>query len=329
MALNTFNTVYQLLADKDAGRLSNAVRFFMLPEYLSYKLTGSLQEKQYTEYTDASTTGLLDANTRQWAFDIINKLGLPKKLFTPVKEPPYVIGGLSQDLQKELGFDADIMMIASHDTASAVSTIAESDADTLYISSGTWSLLGIICEPILTDSAREANYTNEGAHNGKIRFLKNIMGLWMIQSLKRELCETQKTEITYAELETLARKTGSKLQADGINYFIDVNLQQFTSPPSMIKAIQDECKRMNNCVPQSAGELAYCIYTSLAKCYDIAIRDLEEITNKKYDTITIIGGGNKDSYLNELTEKFTGKKVIKGLTEATAAGNLLLQLKGR
>jgi rhamnulokinase len=333
VAFNPYNTIYQLLADKTNGRLTNAANFFMLPEYFSHKLAGSLKTKPYAEYTEASTTGLLDAKTRQWDFSIINKLGLPKSLFSPVKQAPYCIGVLSPELQKDFGFDSvlksDIMMIASHDTASAVSVISE-DEGALFISSGTWSLLGIISDAVLTDAAREANYTNEGAHNGKIRFLKNIMGLWMIQCLRRELNDAQvdgKKEITFADLEALAREEQTKKNNATEDCLIDVNSKEFISPPSMISAIQQECKRAHKNVPQTSGELAYCVYTSLANSYAIAINDLEKITNKTYSAITIIGGGSKDSYLNELTQRVTGKKVVKGLTEATAAGNLLLQLR--
>ncbi|GHT80589.1 carbohydrate kinase [Spirochaetia bacterium] len=328
IAFNTFNTMYQLLADKHAGRLETAETFFLLPEYFSYRLTGNLQHKQWTEYTEASTTGLLDAKTKDWAYGIIEKLGLPKKIFAPVKTPPYSIGTLSPELQKDFGFDSapDIIMIASHDTASAVSTIGDdANSDTLYISSGTWSLLGIVSDAVLTDEAREANYTNEGAHNGKIRFLKNIMGLWMIQNVRRELSDAAQKNITFAELETLAREYAANI--GNTNYYIDVNGQEFISPPSMIHAIQDECNRKNQGIPATPAEIVHCVYTSLAQSYDSAIKDLEAITKKTYSTITIIGGGNKDTYLNELTERYTGKKVVKGLTEATAAGNLSLQLR--
>jgi rhamnulokinase len=269
----------------------------------------------------ASTTGLLDARKRAWPVAIFESLGIPARLFKPVKEPPYDIGGLSADVQKEAGFDARVVMVASHDTASAVATV---ESGALYISSGTWSLLGVTGDPILSDEARLAGYTNEGAHNGKIRFLKNIMGLWIIQSVRHELNDTY----SFAELETMARETAKTAPLDrGRDWTVDVNLPQFFAPASMIEAIKAEYKRTGQKVPETPGELAYCVYTSLAKCYKTAIDDLEKITGRTYPAISIIGGGSKDGYLNALTAEYTGKPVFAGPTEATAIGNILLQMK--
>jgi rhamnulokinase len=289
----------------------------MLPEYFSQRLAGDLTGKKYNEYTQASTTGLLDAKKKTWAEGIFNGLGLPLRLFKPIKEPPYDIGGLSKVIQDEAGFDARVVMVASHDTASAVATVS---ADTLYISSGTWSLLGVTGVPVLSDAARLAGYTNEGTHSGKIRFLKNIMGLWIIQSVRHELGD----KYSFAELEAMARETEKTAKPD---WAVDVNLPQFLAPPSMIDALKAEYQRTGQKVPETPGELAYCIYTSLAKCYKVAIEDLEHVTGKKYPSISIIGGGSKDGYLNALTAEYTGKPVYAGPTEATAIGNILLQMK--
>lgn len=317
IAMQPFNTIYQILADKAAGRLDRAEFMFQLPEYFSARLAGSLNSKEYNEYTMASTTGLLDAKNKTWPEEIFDKLGLPPRLFKPVREPPYEIGELCGGIQKTVGFNTRVVMIASHDTASAV---AVTSADTLYISSGTWSLLGVVTDAILTKEASAAGYTNEGAWNGKIRFLKNIMGLWVIQSVRHELND----RYSFAELETMARETGVNAEKD---WTIDVNLPGFFNPKSMITEIREEYKRAGKKVPETPGELAFCVYTSLAKCYKTAIADLEKITGRQYPSISIIGGGSKDGYLNALTAEYTGKTVYSGPVEATATGNILLQMK--
>ena len=317
IASQPFNTVYQLMADKAVGRLDKAEFMFQLPEYFSARLTGNMTSKEHNEYTMASTTGLLDAKNKVWSKEVFDKLGLPIKLFKPVKEPPYDIGELSQDIQSKVGFNSRVVMIASHDTASAVSV---TDKDALYISSGTWSLLGVSGEPVLTKEAMEAGYTNEGASNGRIRFLKNIMGLWVLQSVKREL----EDKYSFAELEDAARETEKNADKD---WTVDLNLPRFFSPSSMIAEIKDEYRLTGQKIPETPGELAFCVYSSLAQCYKKAISDLEKITGKTYPSISIIGGGSKDNYLNSLASSYTGKPVYAGPSEATSTGNLLLQLK--
>jgi rhamnulokinase len=259
----------------------------------------------------------MDAGKKTWSEEIFKRFDLPLRLFKPVREPPYDAGELNGELKNEAGFSARVVMIASHDTASAVATVAE---DALYISSGTWSLLGVYGEPILSPAAMNAGYTNEGAHNGRIRFLKNIMGLWVIQQVRHEL----EDRYSFAELESMARETARTAEE---GWQIDVNANEFFNPPSMIEAVKGEYRRRGLKVPQSPGELAYCVYTSLAKCYKEAIADLEKITGRCYPSISIIGGGSKDGYLNALTAEYTGKTVYAGPSEATAAGNILLQMK--
>jgi rhamnulokinase len=315
-ALQPFNTLYQLLADKAAGRLDEAAALFFLPEYFSYRLTGDLGEKKNSEYTAASTSGLMDAKKRSWAFPIIERLSLPPALFAPPREPPYLAGPLEKRLAEEAGCDAEVLMVASHDTASAVSVTGE---DELYISSGTWSLLGIQSSPILTEAARNAGYTNEGALNGRIRFLKNIMGLWMLQQIRHELDDAY----SFAELESMAREAEGKNA--GVRP-IDINLPRFLSPPSMINEIKD-AYRGGPWAPEDPGELAYCVYLGLVSSYKKAVDDLENITGKKYPVISIIGGGSKDSYLNSLTARYTGREIHAGPSEATAIGNILLQMQ--
>ncbi|MDR0399617.1 MAG: hypothetical protein LBH51_01565 [Treponema sp.] len=313
-ARQPYNTMYQLLADKAAGRLEDARALFFLPEYFSYRLAGELGGKRQSEYTLASTSGLVDAAGREWALPIIERLGLPAALFDPIREPPYPVG--SPDKGLGTGCGAEILMVASHDTASAVSVTG---AEELYISSGTWSLLGIQSSPILTEAARLAGYTNEGALEGRVRFLKSIMGLWILQGVRRELGEG----CSFGDLERLAR------EAEGSNGgmpAIDVNLPCFLSPPSMIEAVREAYRELG-WKPESGGELAYGVYRSLAEGYKRAVEDLEAITEKTYQGITIIGGGSRDGYLNELSGRYTGKEIKRGPAEATAAGNILLQMK--
>jgi rhamnulokinase len=317
IAPQPFNTIYQIMADREAGRFDRAEYMLQLPEYFSALLAGNLCGKEYNEYTMASSTGLMDAGKKAWSEEIFTRFDLPLRLFKPVKEPPYDAGELHGALKQEAGFGARVVMIASHDTASAVATVA---GDALYISSGTWSLLGVYGEPILSPAALRAGYTNEGAHNGRIRFLKNIMGLWVIQQVRHELGD----RYNFAELESMARETARTAEE---GWQVDVNAGEFFNPPSMIEAVQGEYRRRGLKVPQSPGELAYCVYTSLAKCYKDAIADLETLTGRSYPSISIIGGGSKDGYLNALTAEYTGKTVYAGPSEATAVGNILLQMK--
>jgi rhamnulokinase len=237
----SFNTIYQILADKAALRLEKAEYMLQLPEYFSQMLEGNLTGKQYNEYTMASTTALLDAKKKVWAEEIFNQLGIPIKLMKSVREPPYDIGCLSGELQDQIGMNAKVVMVASHDTASAVATVKK---DSLYISSGTWSLLGVSGDPILSDEAREAGYTNEGAHNGRIRFLKNIMGLWVIQSVRHELKDAH----SFAELENMAREAEKTAPVD---WTIDLNLPQLLAPENRISEIKNECRRLGKKVPES------------------------------------------------------------------------------
>ena len=317
IAFQPFNTIYQVLADKAAGRLDKAGYMLQLPEYFSHRITGNLKNKEYNEYTMASTTGLVDASKKVWAEEIFEKLGIPLRLFKPLREPPYDIGCLSTDFQKKAGLNTRIQMIASHDTASAVTTAQEGS---LYISSGTWSLLGTVGDPVLSEAARTAGYTNEGAHNGRIRFLKNIIGLWVIQSVRRDLNDAY----DFDELEALAREAEKTAPPE---WTIDLNLPRFFAPDNMIREIKDEYRKLGKKIPETPGELAFAVYASLANCYKTAILDLEKITGKKYPSISIFGGGSKNSYLNSLTAQYTGKPVYSGPAEATAAGNILVQMQ--
>ncbi len=302
-----FNTIYQLYADKLSGKIDSAESMLMLPDHLNFLLTGVKKQ----EYTNATSTGLVNAETHTWDKEIIEKLGFNRKLFGELSQPGTVVGEFKEEIVEELGYNATVILPATHDTASAV--LADSiDEESPYISSGTWSLLGIEQKSAHTDdNSRKANYSNEGSINYNFRYQKNIMGLWLIQSVKKELGNLS--------FETLANMARAKENC-GI---IDVNDNRFLAPKSMIDEINKALgKRLN-----SAGVMRV-IYDSLALSYADAIKELERNTGKKYKTLNIIGGGSKDTFLNELTAKATGKKVITGPTEATAIGNLIMQMIG-
>ncbi len=308
-----FNTIYQMFWDNGRGRLEQASDFLMLPEYLGFFLTGVKAH----EYTNCSTTGLVKAESKEWDKELLEKLNLPLKFFA--KQPvtaPVKLGELKTEIAKKVGFNCDIILPATHDTGSAVASLRETKAENaIYISSGTWSLMGVeLTKPLTSEKALAANFSNEGGI-GTIRFLKNIMGLWLVQCLKKELND----DYTFAELAEMASKENA------FDYKLDVNDEKYMAPESMIDVIKNECKEKGYPVPETPGELAHAIYISLAHCYDEAAKELERITGEHYDNICIIGGGSNNTYLNKLTQDVTGKKVVLGSPEATALGNILLQ----
>lgn len=300
-----FNTIYQLYADKKNGRLQNAKYFLMMPEYLSFKLTGVCK----SEYTNATTTGLVNAKDKVWDSDIISVLGLPSELFGTLNTPSSLVGDLSTNIQKAVGFNSTVLFAPSHDTASAVCACPMADND-LYISSGTWSLIGTeITEPILSDNARQLNFTNEGGIDYRFRFLKNYMGMWLFQNIRRNLNKS----MTYDEMMELAKKCGE------YKYF-DVNDSTLVAPKNMIDAIG---KLIGS---DDLGLILNSAYHSLAKSYSKAVTEIEVVTGKRFNAIHIVGGGCQDKYLNALTRDYTGKSVTAGPIEATATGNIVSQI---
>ncbi len=310
-----YNTIFQLMAVKEQtpALLDKAETFLMLPCYFNFLLSGV----KMNEYTLASTTGLLNAQTKTWDTEIIQKLGLPEKLFDTLYLPKTKVGSFSPEMVKELGFECDIILPGTHDTASAVLSVPMENSEGVYISSGTWSLMGVeSMTPICTKESSDEGLSNEGGIDYHYRYLKNIMGLWIIQSVKRELND----QYSFNDLENLARAASS------FTSMIDVNDMRFLAPKSMIEAIKSYCAETGQAVPETVGEIIQCAYTSLADCYDISIKSIEKIQGKTYDCIRIVGGGCQDGYLNELTAKATGKTVYAGPIEATALGNILAQL---
>lgn len=304
-----FNTIYQLYCDKKSGKLDKAETFLMTPDYLHYMLTGVRKN----EYTNASTTGLLNAAARDWDMDIIGELGLKKELFRELSMPGTVVGDLKEELVKEVGFNTKICLPATHDTASAVMAVPSAGMP-LYISSGTWSLMGIETQDENTsEAARSAGFTNEGGYGRSVRFLKNIMGLWMIQCIKKEYND----KYSFADFVTEAEK------ATDFNSVVEVNDLSFFAPDNMTEAVKAYCVKTGQQPPRTVGELAKCVYVSLAESYRKTTEEIEAITGKTFDAINIVGGGCQNEYLNKLTAVYTGKKVIAGPVEATATGNIL------
>lgn len=309
-----YNTIYQLMAVKKnhPEQLYRAESMLMTPDYYQFLLTGVKKQ----EYTIATTSQLINVHTRDWDFELIDRLGLPKKLFGRLQPPGSFVGKLKPEIREYIGFDCQVAAPASHDTASAVAAVPSTGKDNLYISSGTWSLMGIESDtPNCTDESRIAGFTNEGGYNDRYRFLKNIMGLWMIQSVRKEIG----AGMSYDEI----CKSASK---EKIASIVDCNDSRFLSPDSMVDAVRNYCRSTGQQVPQSLSELAAVIYNSLAQCYAETLEKIEQITGKHYDCIHIIGGGSNAVYLNELTARYTGRKVQAGPSEATAIGNLICQM---
>ena len=311
-----YNTIYQLMAVKTQNpeHMENAAAMLMIPDYLHYKLSG----KKVQEYSEATTSQLVNPNTKDWDYELIDMLGFNKEIFQKIYMPGTDIGGLTEEVKELVGYDCRVVLPPTHDTASAVMAVPTNEEDTCYISSGTWSLMGVErddadCSP----KSKEANFTNEGGYGGKITYLANIMGLWMIQSVRNQLAP----EMSYGELCDLASR-------ETIETVVDCQDASFLSPDDMVEAVKDYCRKSGQEVPETLPALASVIYNSLAKCYAEKLQEIEKITGKKYDRINVIGGGSNAVYLNELTAKYTGVAVHAGPGEATAIGNILTQMLG-
>jgi rhamnulokinase len=310
-----FNSIYQLYAIKEEHPeyLAKARTYLMTPEYFNFLLTGIKK----SEYTIATTSQLVHAETKDWDYELLERLGYPRDIFMPIRMPGAMVGTLRAELVKEIGYDLKVMLVGSHDTASAVISVPAQGEDVLYISSGTWSLMGIERNsPDLSATSQAHNFTNEGGYDHRFRYLKNIMGLWMIQSVRHELQD----QYSFAELCLMAEENRQ------FESRIDVNHTSFLSPNHMIGAINDYLKATGQRLPESIGQLAACIYQSLAECYAETVRELENIVGKKYSELHIVGGGSNAEYLNRLTAMKTRKTVYAGPAEATAIGNIAVQM---
>jgi len=309
-----FNSIYQLMAikAKKPELMEKAETMLMIPDYLNFLLTG----KKVQEYTNATTTQLVNPETRDWDMERIEKLGFKTTIFLPITKPGSPVGKLSEAIREQVGFDCMVVLPATHDTGSAVVAVPSNEDNVLYISSGTWSLMGTeLKDANCGMSAKAKNFTNEGGYNDTYRFLKNIMGLWMIQSVKSEIGEG----LSFGEI----CETASKCD---ITSLVDANDDRFLAPANMTEEVQKACEESGQQVPKGIAEVAAVIYNSLAKCYADTLEELETETGNTYRTIHVVGGGANADYLNKLTAKYTGRKVLAGPTEATAIGNLAVQM---
>lgn len=313
-----FNTVFQLMAVKKAHPeyLEQARTFLMLPDYFHFLLTG---EKR-SEYTNATSTQLVNAETKDWDDEVISRLGYPREMFLPLSQPGTQVGVFTKEIEKEVGFSCQVVLPATHDTASAVMAVPCQEDNCLYISSGTWSLMGTENKKaICTEESRQKNFTNEGGYDFRYRYLKNIMGLWMIQSVRHE----EKDQYSFAQLCEMAD------ECSDFPSRVFVNAQEFLAPESMTEAVRQYCEKSGQRVSETTGELAAVIYQSLAKCYGETVQEIEQLTGEHYDTIHIVGGGANADYLNRLTASQSGRQVLAGPSEATAIGNLMAQMIGK
>ncbi len=315
-----FNTIFQFCADKKMRSeiYEKADKFLMMPDLFNYFLTG----KMFNEYTNASTGQLLDAKKRFWDMDLIKKLGLRTDLFCDMIQPGTIVGDLIDEVVKETGLDGvKVIAVGSHDTASAVAGTPFEEENAAFLSCGTWSLLGMeIDEPVLTEESYEFNYTNEGGVEGKIRLLKNINGLWIMQNLRRNWCEFE-AEVSFPDIIKASR------EAKRQDFMIDPNDQRFTAPYNMMKEVIAYCEEHGQGTPEGIGEIAMAIYNGLAHEYKTTVANLEVITGKAIPCINMVGGGIQDQLLCELTANATGKKVVAGPIEGSVLGNVIMQLK--
>lgn len=304
-----FNTVYQLYEDMRRGRLEIATDFLMIPEYLNYMLTGV----KLHEYTNATTTGLVNTKTGEYDTEIIERLGFSRELFGKLYQPGTSVGMLKPEIAKLVGGQIEVVLCASHDTASAVEGIPMTE-NSPYISSGTWSLLGLkVPKAITDDNSRKANYSNEGGV-GYTRYQKNIMGMWVVNRLRDELCPDK----PFSQIVEEARQST-------FNDYVDVNDNAFLAPQSMKKAFDADLKD-EILKPQTESDYFRCAFISLAISYMNALEELRKNSGKDFDTLYIVGGGAKNSLLNELTEQVCKIKVKALPIEATSIGNLKIQI---
>ena len=309
-----FNTIYQLMAlkVKKPEHLAQARTMLMMPDYFHYLLSGVA----VTEYTNATTGQLVSPETKQWDMELIEMLGYPKQIFQKIVTPGTVLGDLTPELQKELGFNCKVVAPATHDTGSAVMAVPASSDNALYISSGTWSLMGTeLMEANCSPESKANNLANEGGYDYRFRYLKNIMGLWMIQSVRKEIA----ADMSFGEI------CGQAAECS-IPSIVDCNDNRFLAPANMTREVQEACRESGQPVPEGVAETASVIYNSLARCYAETIDQIREITGQKYDCIHIVGGGSNADYLNKLTAEATGLTVYAGPGEATAIGNLAAQM---
>ena len=314
-----FNTIFQLLSLKENRPyiLEEADKLLFMPDLLSYMLSGV----KSTEYSIATTSQMVDLKTRNWSDKILDTFGIKKDLLTDIVPTGAVIGQLSDDICEELGVPkADVISVASHDTQSAITAAPCEYEDFAFISCGTWSLFGTeVKEPIINDASKKLNVTNEGGYDYTIAFLKNICGLWLIQESRRQWIREGK-EYSYAELEKMA------LECEPFKCFIDPDAPEFAPMGNIPERVRKYCEKTGQYVPQTVGEIMRCIYESLALKYRLTFDGIKDCTEKEYDRIHVMGGGTKDKLLLQMTAQSCNVNVYGGPIEATALGNIAVQL---
>lgn len=314
-----FNTIFQLayLQQNEPEKLAQADKLLLMPDLFAYFLTGVMR----AEYSEVSTTQCLDPKTGDWAFDLLERLEIPRRLFPPIVDAGDTYGLLSDEICEELGAPkVPVIAVATHDTGSAVVAVPSTEKDFIFISCGTWSLFGTeLAAPVINETTLKFNLTNEGGFGRTTRFLKNIMGLWLIQESRRQWIR-EGENVTFAQLEQEA------LACAPFRCFIDPDDDSFVLPGNLPKRVQEFCRRTGQYVPQSRGEIMRCIYESLAMKYRYTFRAIREVTGLEYSTIHMIGGGTKDRLLCQMAADACAVRVIAGPIEATAAGNVAVQL---
>lgn len=309
-----FNTVYQLMAlkEKKPEELQRADKMLMIPDYFNFLLTG----KAAAEYTNATTTQLVNPETKDWDMELIDRLGYPAGIFQKIRMPGTELGRLKEEIAEEIGYSCKVVLPATHDTGSAVMAVPAEGDDVLYISSGTWSLMGTeLLEADCSEESRRHNLTNEGGYDYRFRYLKNIMGLWMIQSVKKEIGQG----LSFGDICEMASKCE-------ITSLVNCNDDRFLAPASMTEEVKAACRESGQQVPEGIAQTAAVIYNSLAKCYGDTKKEIETMTGRFYDCIHIVGGGANADYLNRLTADAAGVTVFAGPAEATAIGNISAQM---
>jgi len=314
-----FNTIYQLAAEQQGGQWDRTAHAVLLPDLLAYWLTGELR----TEITNASTTGLLDARRRSWSAEAFDALGLPADLFPPLIEPGEKVGVITREVADRTGLPAttSVVAVGSHDTASAVVAVPAAGRDIAYVSSGTWSLVGLeLDEPVITDASRTANFTNEGGVDGRVRFLRNVGGLWLLQECLRDWAAEGQASDLGVLLEGAA-------QLPGGGPVIDVDDERFIAPDEMPARIRAACRAGGQPVPDDQASIVRCVLDSLAIAYARTVEQAEQLTGRPAQTIHIVGGGSQNALLCQLTADRAARPVLAGPTEATALGNVVVQAR--
>jgi len=310
------NSLYMLLSMAGTPALEAASTFLMIPDLFNFWLSG----RKACEFTDATTTQLYDQRAGDWARSVIEKLGLPRNIFLPVTQPGTVLGPLLPTVAEEVGLDSvPVIAPACHDSGSAVAAVPARNKNAAYISSGTWSIVGVeVNAPIITPQSLKFNFTNEGGVSGTVRFLKNVMGLWIVQECRRVWARAGE-EFTYTELTTMAEN------ATPFVSIVDPDDESFLRPGDMPARLREFCTQTGQPVPEDKGALLRCVFDSLALKYRVVVERIEVMMGHRLEVIHIIGGGSQNRLLCQLTADATGRPVIAGPVEATAIGNAVVQ----